>query len=194
MARFTPRTPKDLAILRAGLCPECGATVTAGMSSCPSCRVDYGEHAAVLVPAAPVAARAPYASRGLTDADIDELERGQRARSLYPHTSAEGPEAFCALALGSALVKGAQLVMATAALVDDPSVLVGGVAPSTPLPRALINHALSSAAMVDDAPPPAPAPAIDLDKTHVHDANAVAAVIAAAKALVSARGSARPLE
>lgn len=205
MALFKPRTPKELAMLRAGMCPECGATVTAGMKVCPSCRLDFGEHAAVLTPppaappsvagAPPPRAQAPSTSRGLSDADIDELERGQRARSLYPHSGAEGPEAFTPLALGGALVRGAQLVMATAALVDDVMVLAGGPTPATPLPRTRINHATSSAAMVDDAPPvTAPPPVLDLDKTQAHDPSAVAAVIAAAHALVSGRGGARPLE
>src|SRR5688572_20370217 len=117
MPRAISGTPQDLKLLRAGLCPDCGATVTAGMVACGVCKVTFGAHASVLQPPAPVApprvaapARAQPAAgaasstaRGLTAEQIDELERGMHARSLFPHTFAEGPENGGALALGSAL-------------------------------------------------------------------------------------------
>ncbi len=85
------------------------------------------------------------------------------ARSLFPHTFAEGPENGSVLLLGSALARAAQLVMADAVLVDDPLMLASGKSAPTAIPRVKHNVASSSAAMVDDAPPvtsspPAPRP------------------------------------
>lgn len=97
--------------------------------------------------------RAASSARGLTAEQIDDLERGMHARALFPHTFAEGPENAGTLALGSALARAAQLVMADAALVDDPLVLASGKATPPAIPRAKLNVVSSSAAMVDDAPP-----------------------------------------
>lgn len=204
MPRAISGSPQDLKLLKAGLCPDCGAAVTAGMVACAVCKTSFGAHASVLQPlpsavaaprAAPAAAmaRAPAllpTSRGLTAEQIDELERGMHARSLFPHTFAEGPENGAALALGSALARGALLVMADAALVDDPLVLASGKPTPTAIPRVKHNVASSSAAMVDDAPPmtsspPARAPA-------QAPAHAVAQAPGAASARAPARGPAPP--
>jgi hypothetical protein len=137
--------------------------VTAGMVACGVCKVSFGAHATALQPP-PAPAPAPAAraaavaqpaaiARGLTAEQIDELERGMHARSLFPHTFAEGPENGGALALGSALARAAQLVMADAALVDDAQFLASGKHAPSAIPRVKHNAASSSAAMVDDAPP-----------------------------------------
>lgn len=176
MPRTIAGSAQDLKLLKAGICPDCGATITAGMASCPSCKVSFGAHASAfqpppqappsrpaapasapaahVAPAAAVAARAASSPRGLTAEQIDDLERGMHARALFPHTFAEGPENGSSLALGSALARAAQLVMADAALVDDPQVLSSGKSSPSPIPRVKMNVATSSAAMVDDAPPP----------------------------------------
>jgi hypothetical protein len=52
MARFVPKSPADLKMLSMGMCPDCGASVSAGMKACGVCKLDFGEHASVLKPAA----------------------------------------------------------------------------------------------------------------------------------------------
>lgn len=216
MARFQPRTPADLKMLQARLCPECGASLQAGMVACPVCQLDFGEHAAVLAPASaaaasPVVTRIP-SGKPLSPTDIDELERGPAARAL-PLSAACGPELTSSMTAGlGAALAHAMGVMANAALVDDPDMLAGRPAPSSHIPLAVAHDARSAAALVDAAEPaprdvaPALAPAsngrevkvVDPDATLVHDARAIAATIeqvrAAKGSVISARGGAAALD
>lgn len=231
MARFQPRTPADLKMLQARICPECGASLQAGMTACPVCRLDFGEHAAVLAP--PPVAPAPKTAPGgvapgvlaprtsgkpLSTQDIDELERGLAARAL-PVSAACAPDVVSSTTAGIGVgLAQAMVVMANAALVDDPEVLAGRPAPSSHIPLAVAHDAKSAAALVDAAEPaprlapvasapPAPhrvaqhapaAKAFDPDATLVHDARAIAATIeqvrAAKGSVISARGGAAALD
>lgn len=219
MARFQPRTPADLKMLQARLCPECGASLQAGLKACPVCDLDFGEHAALLAPVAAPAASASASvvshipsGKALSPADIDELERGPAARGL-PLSAACSPDltSSTTAGLGAALAH-AMGVMANAALVDDPEVLAGRPAPSSHIPLAVAHDARSAAALVDAAAPAprgvaptlAPAPrgpelkVVDPDATLVHDARAIAATIeqvrAAKGSIISARGGAAALD
>lgn len=89
----------------------------------------------------------------LTAEDLDELERGSMRPSSFPLTDAEGPEYVRGAPeplLGSALSRAAIVVMADAAVVDDPLVLLGHKPVENHLARAMINLRRSATAETDD--------------------------------------------
>ncbi len=191
MARFKP-SPDGLTVLRAGLCPDCGAVVGHGLVVCRACGLDFGEYAHELPgPKARAAASAPPAppsggaaalgaslssssspqadrpaprASGMTVDDVAEFERGVRAVHALPLTHAEAPDVARVVAaplLGAALARGAGVVMAEAAVADEPLALLGHPAASGPVPRAALNLRRAAAAAVDEPGSlvtPAPSP------------------------------------
>ena len=210
VAVFKAHSTDDLTILRAGMCPDCGAGVSRPMAACGACGLRFDNNlndlpvARVAVhvappqpppqdapppqqawtpppppPAPPPAPSAPAidpSTRGrpLSLDDIELLERGSVSVGENPLTDAEGPEVVNGAReplLGSALARGAVVVMAEAAVVDDPLVLLGFPPVDSHVARAMINLRRGEAALVDDpqrlavraepppaVPPPAPAP------------------------------------
>ena len=90
----------------------------------------------------------------LSLADLEELERGALKPSEHPLTDAEAPEVVGSAAdplLGSSLSRAATVVMADAAVCDDPLVLLGFPPVDSHVARAFINLRRSDAADIDDA-------------------------------------------
>ena len=162
MAQFKARSPDDLTILRAGMCPDCGVGVFRGVLTCKACGLQFDHYQNELpqraatppvaapqhapqepapspqaapqgyAPAPQAYAPAPQALVGvgqpLTLDDIELLERGPLKSSEHPLTSAEAPDVVAGPAdplLGSSLARAAIVVMADAAVCDDPMVLLG---------------------------------------------------------------------
>jgi hypothetical protein len=210
VAIFKARSADDLTILRAGMCPDCGASVNRTMTACRACDLAFDNNladlpapkgAAPATPAPPPAAvqSAPQqaqpppsrhsaqpgaptlsaspgygapptpalatlqpsvmpndpSARGqpLTADDIDLLERGPLRSNEHPLTDAEGPDVSSgpsAPLLGSSLARAAIVVMADAAIVDDPLVLLGYPAEPSHVARAMINLYRGDAGHVDD--------------------------------------------
>ena len=194
VAIFKARSNDDLTILRAGMCPDCGAGIFRGMTACKACGLQFDNHLADLPapkaaapaprpapapapaaapqqqhaqqqqPQAPQARPAPAPSappsdpsawgRPLSLDDIEELERGALKPSEHPLTDAEGPEVVGGAAdplLGSSLSRAAIVVMADAAVCDDPLVLLGFAPVDSHVARAFIDLRRSDAADIDDA-------------------------------------------
>ncbi len=181
MAQFKARSPDDLTILRAGMCPDCGVGVYRGVLTCKACGLQFDHYqnelpqraatapAAALQPAPPQAAPqghappqqayapAPLPMHGvgqpLTLDDIELLERGPLKSSEHPLTSAEAPDVVSGPAdplLGSSLARAAIVVMADAAICDDPMVLLGQPSSESHVVRAFLNLRRSDAAETDD--------------------------------------------
>ena len=210
VAIFKARSADDLTILRAGMCPDCGASVNRTMTACRACDLAFDNNLADLpapkgaapatpapppaaVPSAPQQAQPPPSrhsaqpgaptlsaspgyggppapalaalqpsvmpsdpsARGqpLTADDIDLLERGPLRSNEHPLTDAEGPDVSSgpsAPLLGSSLARAAIVVMADAAIVDDPLVLLGYPAEPSHVARAMINLYRGDAGLVDD--------------------------------------------
>ena len=206
VAIFKARSADDLTILRAGMCPDCGASVNRTMTACRACDLAFDNNLADLpapkgAPAAPAPppAAAPQhpqpppsphsaqpgaptlsaspgyggppapalatllpsvlpndpSTRGqpLTADDIDLMERGPLRSNEHPLTDAEGPDVSSgpsAPLLGSSLARAAIVVMAEAAVVDDPLVLLGYPAEPSHVARAMINLYRGDAGLVDD--------------------------------------------
>jgi hypothetical protein len=197
VAQFKARSPDDLTILRAGMCPDCGAGVFQGVLTCKACGLQFdhyqNELPAPRAPAAPAAApqqappayappqqapqgyaappqqayapqaaqprptAPPQAPHGvgqpLTLDDIELLERGPLKSNEHPLTDAEAPDfAFGAPdpLLGSSLSRAAIVVMADAAICDDPMVLLGQPSSESHVVRAFLNLRRSEAAETDD--------------------------------------------
>ncbi len=216
MAIFKASSADDLTILRAGMCPDCGAGVNRTMTACKACGLGFDNNLADLpapkgapAPAAappqaapqpqysappqaqyvpPPQAQAPQGQysappgaptapafaaqsgrpppppsstpddptawgRPLTAEDIDALERGPLRDSVMPLTDAEGPDVTNgdpAPLLGSSLSRAAIVVMADAAIVDDPMVLLGYPMEPSHVARAMINLRRGDAALIDD--------------------------------------------
>lgn len=211
MAQFRARSPDDLTILRAGMCPDCGAGVSRGMLACKACGLQFdhyqNELPAPRAPAAPAPAPTPqyappaqqapqgYAppahpqaaqqartpisppppaphgvGQPLTLDDIELLERGPLKSSEHPLTDAEAPDVVFGPPeplLGSSLARAAIVVMADAAICDDPMVLLGQPSSESHVVRAFLNLRRSDAAETDDpefmhgglAPAPVPSSA-----------------------------------
>lgn len=170
---FRARTADDLTVLRAGMCPDCGAGVYQGITACGACGLSFANNLADLPPRrksapAPVAAPSsmkaagPPAARGMPEAragiplsseDVEALERGPLRAHERPLTDAESPDVpglDAAPGLGSALSRAANVVMADAAVADDPLVLLGYPSPLSHVARAMINHRRADAAVEDD--------------------------------------------
>ncbi len=193
MAQFKARSPDDLTILRAGMCPDCGAGVFRGVVACKACGLQFDHYQDELpaprAPAAPAPAPqyappppqapqgaappqqayappAPQQSRPtappqaphgvgqpLTLDDIELLERGPLKSNEHPLTDAEAPDVVFGAPdplLGSALARAAIVVMADAAVCDDPMVLLGQPASESHVVRAFLNLRRSEGAETDD--------------------------------------------
>jgi len=217
VAIFKASSADDLTILRAGMCPDCGAGVNRTMTACKACGLSFDNNLADLpAPKGPAAAPAQAApppqaapqpqysappqpqysappqpqysappgaptapasaaqsaqpgrgapppsatpddptawGRPLTAEDIDALERGPLRDSVMPLTDAEGPDVTNgdpAPLLGSSLSRAAIVVMADAAIVDDPMVLLGYPVEPSHVARAMINLRRGDAALIDD--------------------------------------------
>ncbi len=199
MAIFKARSNDDLTILRAGMCPDCGAGVYRGMAACKACDLQFDNNLLDLpppkAPAPPAAPPTPpsspppssphpqYAQQApphaqqaqqprpaappqaapsdpsgfglpLTLDDIEILERGPLKFNEHPLTDAEAPEVVSGAVdplLGSSLARAAIVVMADAAVCDDPLVLLGFPPVVSHVARAFINLRRSDAADIDDA-------------------------------------------
>jgi len=243
VARFKP-TPDGLTILRAGMCPDCGASIPSGLTACRACGLELGEHARELpagraapapraAAAGPIptaasassspgldagtAARRATASSALSAAmprrptsstdtaphgpawlDLDRLER-LPPRSLAV-SDAEGPDVVWGPKtplLGAALAR-ATTVMADAAVVDDPLVLLCHAPGVAHVPRAAVNLRWADAAGVDDVQallrPPVPVAAPVPAAASPARAAAPAATVAPASPTAKPPGDApRPL-
>ncbi len=206
VAIFKARSPDDLTILRAGMCPDCGAGVYQGLQACGACGLSFqnnlgdlpqrkapaaapqaqaptpspysappGAPTVAAVPAAPVGyappvappaqgGRPPPPPSATTDnpmtfgkpLDLDtimEFERGPLALNHQPLTDAEAPDVASgnpAPLMGSALSRAAIVVMADAAVCDDPMVLLGYPAQESHVARAMINLRRGESPIIDD--------------------------------------------
>lgn len=195
MAIFKARSPDDLTILRAGVCPDCGASVYQGITACGACGLSFQNNLADLPPRKAPAARPttppqappqPQAPQPLaqppkpavrdgqttprppppatpTDPstwgkplsleDILEIERGPLRANDLPLTDAEAPDVTSgapAPLLGASLSRAAIVVMADAAVCDDPMVLLGYPPVVSHVARAMINLRRGEAAAIDD--------------------------------------------
>ncbi len=84
---------------------------------------------------------------------IMEFERGPLALNHQPLTDAEGPDvvgANTAPLIGSALSRAAIVVMADAAVCDDPMVLLGYPAQQSHVVRAMVNLRRGESPIIDD--------------------------------------------
>ncbi len=91
----------------------------------------------------------------LTADDIDLIERGSLKPSEFPLTDAEGPEYIRGdnnPLLGSNLQRAAIVVMADAAICDDPLVLMGHKPVENHVARAIVNYKRSFTSEADDPP------------------------------------------
>jgi hypothetical protein len=109
----------------------------------------------------PSSTKMPAAGMPLTVDDIERLERP--AAAALPSSFAELPDAGAAdPSLGAALPRGATVMMAEAAVTDDPLVLLGYPPAQASIPRSALHMTRSDAAEIDDAlflvqrPTPAP--------------------------------------
>ena len=132
-------------------------------------------------------------------ADIDLMERGLPAH-IYPLSEAEGPDVYRFAPnplLGSALQRAAIVVMADAAICDEPMVLMGHPPVTSHVSRQILNRRRTEAAIFDDpeeliqsraGPRSTPVPSSDVIAT----AGGSFAVGVAAAAVPSARGVPAP--
>jgi hypothetical protein len=212
VAIFKARSNDDLTILRAGMCPDCGASVYQGITACGACGLSFQNNLGDLPPRkapaapaprpaqapppaaapqhAPPPAHAPQApppmamqqpppaaaqapaqggrprpppsatpidpstwAKPLSLDDIMEIERGPLRANDQPLTDAEGPDVVTgdpAPLLGSSLSRAAIVVMADAAVCDDPMVLLGYPPVDSHVARAMINLRRGEAATIDD--------------------------------------------
>lgn len=205
MAIFKAHSPDDLTILRAGMCPDCGASVYQGITACGACGLSFqnnlsdlparktpaaqahrpaGLAASAVPPTAPPTQYAPPPHQAQTPAqraqtpgerprpapsaapidpstwgkpltldDIMDLERGPLRANDQPLTDAEAPDVTAgdpAPLLGLSLSRAAIVVMADAAVCDDPMVLLGYPPVDSHVARAMINLRRGEAATIDD--------------------------------------------
>ncbi len=174
MTVFQPRSADDLTVLRAGMCPDCGAGVYQGITTCGACGLSFANHLADLPPrrGAKPASTASTASATrvlpepasgflsrvppgapLSVEALSELERGPLQGHVQPLTEAEGPDVASGDAspkLGSALSRAAVVVMADAAVADDPLVLLGYPPGQSHVARAMINQRRAEAGGDDE--------------------------------------------
>ncbi len=168
---FQPRSADDLTVLRAGMCPDCGAGVYQGITACGACGLSFANHLAELPPrrgakpasTAPATRVLPETRSGLVGQApagvplsveaLSDLERGPLQAHLQPLTEAEGPDVASgdtSPRLGSALSRAAVVVMADAAVADDPLVLLGYPPGQSHVARAMINQRRAEAADDDE--------------------------------------------
>ncbi len=102
-------------------------------------------------PSAPPPSR-PGGPRPLVLEDVEMMERGLPAH-IYPLTDAEGPDVTRFAPnplLGSCLQRAAIVVMADAAICDEPNVLLGHPPVTSHVSRQILNRRRTEAALFDD--------------------------------------------